>query len=139
MADAKGRDAILSYGGQGVSASTYVAIGNVKDVSHDLTATTIDATTRDDEGWTNNRKGLKSATITFNLKRDTTDATQSALEAAYYSDTIRVWLKDKLSSNSSKGFSGLFEITSWNIGEPVDDMQMIDVTAVNAGKITRVV
>jgi len=125
MADQKGIDGVLSVNG--------VEITDVQDVSYGMSAGTIDATSRDDAGWTNNKQGLKSASVTVTILRDHSAATFQTLQAAFMAGT-EITILDQASTGGS-GYTGSFIVSGFDNGEPIAGMQTTDVTLSNAGVV----
>lgn len=104
----------------------------VRDVNLDMTATEIDDTTRDDDGWASSRQGLKKWGATWQQVVKSGDAIHTTLLNAFKNRTvIAVSVK---SGTSAREVTGNVEVTKYSMSQPLDDKITVDVAVVGKGK-----
>lgn len=130
MANPLGMECKL-YRNTGSSESpTWTLIGNVRDVSFEMTSSEADVTTRGNAGWRAMRRGLKEASITFEMVWDTTDTNFSAIQSAYFAGTsIEFAVMDGLiTTNGSSGLRATMSVMSFSRQEPLEGAVTASVT-----------
>lgn len=117
-----------------------VKMGGIENVSVSIEATTIDLSTRDDEGWTNEAAGPRSATIDVQYFKNGADAAQEGLRDLFFSDEYDSKGFEVIctSGKSGKGVSGVFKITSMSETQNLQEGTACSITLKNCGKVTRV-
>lgn len=107
-------------------------VGRVGDLKLNIEMAKLDATTRDTPGWVANYPGLNDATIDFQLKYDPADATYQTLRTMVFGtarNTIPLAILD--GDKATSGTEGLWcdaMVFKFDKGEPVKDLQVVDVT-----------
>lgn len=117
-----------------------VKMGGIENVSVSIEATTIDLSTRDDEGWTNEAAGPRSATIDVQYFKNGADVAQEGLRDLFFSDEYDSKGFEVIctSGKSGKGISGIFKITSMSETQNLQEGTACSITLKNCGKVTRV-
>lgn len=127
MAILLGLDAKAFYGTAGTRAST--ALTNIKDVTVNLETGEADITTRASNGWRSTKATLKDGSVEFQMVWDDEDAGFSAIKDAYFdNEPIALLFLDKEGSGG-QGLDADFSITNFSKSEPLDEAQMVSVTA----------
>jgi predicted secreted protein len=122
MAFIKGKDCVIS-------STTSSTVINVKDVTLNITADTMEASTRNTSGWKEMCPALKSAEVSFDMIMDTTDTAMAALRAAFLADT-------ELTLTITEGgtaWSGTGYLTEFSTSEPLNDYVTISCKIVGSG------
>jgi len=118
--------------------STYVAIGQVKDISGPGTVRgTIEVTDHDSSGWREFVAGLRDGgDVTFTVGYDNANTQHAALLTSMGSDVVPTW---ELTLNMTSGtaiwtFAG--QVTAFNASTPVEGENTIDITIKVSGAAT---
>jgi len=120
------------------NAGTETAIAKVREATLTIEADTIDTTNFDTEGWAENIPSFRSWSVDAELLYVPEDTSQEDLEDALFANTpvtVVLYPKDEA---SAKGYKGQAYITSYEVGEPVDDAVTISVTLTGTGALTKV-
>lgn len=117
-----------------------VKMGGIENVSVSIEATTIDLSTRDDEGWTNEAAGPRSATIDVQYFKNGADVAQEGLRDLFFGDEYDAKGFEVVctSGKSGKGVSGVFKITAMSETQNLQEGTACSITLKNCGKVTRV-
>lgn len=118
--------------------STETALAKVKEATLSISADTIDTTNFDTDGWAENIPSFRSWSVDATLLYVPEDTTQEDLEDALFANspvTVVLYPKD---AASMKGYKGTAYITSYEVGDPVDDAVTISVTLTGSGALTKV-
>lgn len=114
-----------------VEAVTWTVLGNVRDVTLDLSKATADITARDNDGWRATVGTLKEGSIEFEMRWDPDETGFSEVKDAYFNDTLLPLLAldgDK-DTAGSEGLAANFSITDFSREEPLEDALSVSVTA----------
>lgn len=120
MAFIKGKDCVLNTGSE---------IINVKDVTLNITADTMEASTRNTNGWKELCPALKSAELSFDMIMDTTDTAMASLRTAFLADSV---LTITLTEGDTV-WSGSGYLTEFSTSEPLNDYVTISCKIVGSG------
>lgn len=104
----------------------------VRDTSVDMSADQIDVSDRDNNGWKSFISGLKDGqfTTTISLNPESTDYT--SLRNAWLNGTpigLGILFRDKEETDDNDGIVGLWTVSGWNVQQPLNDGQTVDITA----------
>jgi len=115
---------------EGISAFTD-ELGNVRDVTLNLSTDEADVTTRENDGWHQTLPTLKNCDVTFEMPNDTTRDGYKKIRAAWLGNkTIGLAVLSAAKDDAeAEGIVGDFGITDFSRGEPLADAQSISVTA----------
>jgi len=142
MAIPFGKDAVLYYSGTplatGTTATsligTWAEYDNVRDVTGNFSAETVDVTTRATAklGWAASAAVLNNGEISFNMPQTpvgTADTTFDAIRDAWLdkSEVTLVALTADVTTSGSQGLAANFSV-SMSQNQPVKDVQSWDVT-----------
>jgi len=140
MAIPFGKDAVLYYSASALSASTAAAAAswseydNVRDVTGNFSAETVDITTRATAklGWAASAAVLNTGEISFNMPQPAvgvTDTVFDAIRDAWLNKTevTLAALTGATSVSGSQGLAANFSV-SMSQNQPVKDVQSWDVT-----------
>ena len=105
-------------------------ISNARDVNVNLSKESLDATTRENDGWSQTAPGLKDGTIEFDMLWKPTDPNFSLLRDAWLNDTevFAAALDGAYDTVGSQGPAGAFVCTGFKRAEPVRDLMVASVT-----------
>jgi len=118
--------------------ATQTALAKVREATLTIEADTIDTTNFDTQGWAENIPSFRSWSVDAELLYVPEDASQEDLEDKLFANspvTIVLYPKD---AASAKGYKGSAYITSYEVGEPVDDAVTISVTLTGTGALTKI-
>jgi hypothetical protein len=127
-----GMDAKLYFCAAGIGGSpTWTLLGNVKNVTLNLTKGEADVTTRANSGWKATAGTLKEGSIEFEMMWDTADAGFTAIQQAYFNNTsIGIAAMDgDIATNGSQGLWADCMITDFSRDEPLEEAISVKVTA----------
>jgi predicted secreted protein len=109
-----------------------VTIAKARDADVDMSATEIDTTTRDDNGWKTFIQGLKEWGLSVGQIWVPTNAGLIVLRDAYFSgSTLAIQLRDP----DNHGYNGNVIVSGLTKGEPLDDVCTLDVTMKGTGAL----
>ena len=114
----------LYRGDAGSTASTLVV--NVKDVTLNLEQGEAESTTRAANGWKTYEPTLKEASVEFQINYDTENEDFSAFSEAFLTNTPLALL---VADHKGNDLDADFNITSFNIEQPLEDIVKVSVTA----------
>jgi hypothetical protein len=118
----------LNYKVGGASgAGNWTALDVAQDVSVSLTHSEADATTRGSGGWENTEITRRRLSVTWTMLWDTDDAGFQAIREAFLEREM-IGLQ-ALDEDGGSGPSGDFKITQFDIGQNMDDVSTVQVTA----------
>lgn len=98
---------------------------NVTDVTINLSAAQISATTRATAGWEAFIQGLKTGSVDFSMMYDADDADYQALHTAFMSGTAMSFF---FSDGEGNGLVGDYVITNFSESQPLNDAVSISVS-----------
>ena len=107
-------------------------IGKGRDVSLDMSATEIDTTKRDSDGWKEFIQGLKEWGATVDQLWVPTDTGLQTLRDAYLLGTE---LSAVFTDDDGWGFSGTVIVTGLGKPEPLDDAVALNATLKGTGAL----
>lgn len=123
MAKKAGFSCILYRGEAGAIATTEA--GNTANVTMNLSADTIDVTTRAAKGWRQYIQGLKNGSVDITIYYDTEDDSYTAFNTAFLNGTaISLFISD----GEGNGVDADFVVTGYTQSEPLEDKVSIDIT-----------
>lgn len=122
-----GIDGVLTYlaGGQD-QVGTYTEIDIVQDVTLTNERGEADITSRASGGYRETIGTVKDLTLEFSMHYDPTDAGFTAFKNAYDNNTILAI--QVLDGPSGEGYQADFRVTRFNINQPIENAQTVDVT-----------
>lgn len=124
MANKIGLEAKLLIGDPGATAAT--ELKNVKDVSLNLEKATADITTRAASGWRVKKATLKEASVEFEMNYDAEDAGFTSMISAFLGNSaVAIFVSD----GDGKGLDADWDITNFNIEQPLEEAISVSVTA----------
>ena len=140
MAIPFGKDAILYYSatalasGNGAGTATWVEYDNVRDVTGNFSAETVDVTTRATAklGWAASAAVLNTGEVSFNMPQPvigTADTTFDAIRDAWLNKTevALMALNGGQAVSGAQGLAANFSV-SMTQNQPIKDVQSWDVT-----------
>lgn len=123
MAKKAGFSCVLFRGEAGAIATTEA--GNTATVTMNLSADSIDVTTRAAKGWRQYIQGLKNGSVDITIYYDTEDDTYTAFNSAFLGGTaISLFISD----GEGNGLDGDFIVSGYTQNEPLEDKVSIDIT-----------
>lgn len=125
-----GRVGELAYkiGGQ-AAGGVYEVITNCKDVSYGGDTVEDDVTTRGSGKFTQTAAIRINLELTFQMVWDPGDAAFAAIQDAWYEqDVIAFRALDQAVGDNGKGWAFDAMVTSFSKAEPLDGVQLVDVT-----------
>jgi predicted secreted protein len=128
----RGMDAKLYFCAAGIGATpTWTLINNTKNVTLNLQKGEADVTTRGNNGWKATIGTLKEGSIEFEMVWDTTDAAFTAIQQAYFSDSVigLAVMDGPIATVGSQGLWADCAITDFSRDEPLEDAITVKVTA----------
>jgi hypothetical protein len=132
MAVKLGLDAKLYFCVAGIGGTpTWTLLGNVKNVTLNLQKGEADVTTRANQGWRATAGTLKEGTIEFEMVWDTADAGFTAIQTAYFNNTLigLAAMDGDITTNGSQGLWADCSIIDFSRDEPLEDAISVKVTA----------
>lgn len=114
-----------AFRGEVGSENPNTEMTNITDVTINLTANQINATTRATAGWEANIAGLKTGSVDFSIMYDKEDADYQALNAAFIAGTALAFF---FSDGAGNGLIGDFVVTNFSESQPLNDAVSIAVT-----------
>ena len=128
MAHKLGKDAAINYkvGGQ-TGGGAWITLGNVMDVTLDLSTSEADVTTRNNKGWKATVAAIKDGSVDFDMVWDTTDAGLTAIKDAFLANGV-IGLQ-VFDGPSGEGLQADWMITSFSRTEPLEEAIKVSVTA----------
>ena len=131
MAEKLGNEGVIYYE-VGVGTDSWRMILKVRNNDLTMSASEIDTSTRNNDGWKTSRAGMKTWGASFDMLYDTANEGWLELKQAFWDNTrIHVKIVD---STDGEGIIGYANVTQFDRGEPMDDMMTTAVTLVNATK-----
>ncbi|WP_428937766.1 phage tail tube protein [Fontivita pretiosa] len=127
-----GLDAKLYFCVAGIGGTpTWTLLGNVKNVTLNLQKGEADVTTRANQGWRATAGTLKEGTIEFEMVWDTADAGFTAIQQAYFNNTLigLAAMDGDITTNGSQGLWADCSIIDFSRDEPLEDAISVKVTA----------
>ena len=129
MATVLGLSGKLYYQTDGVDGSAgWVELGNTRDLTITMERGEADVTRRSANGWRQRVGTLAEMTFEFEMVWDPTDAGFSAIRSAFLAAT-EIGLR-ALDQDGGEGFQGDFAITNFSKSEPLEEAQIVNVSAV---------
>lgn len=115
---------------EGVAPTGLTEMGNIKDLTINLSKGESDATTRKNKGWEATLPTLKSGQLQFQMQWDPADASFAAVFKAWSTDsTIAIAALD--GDKATVGTEGLwadFAVIGFEKSEPLKEAQSVSVT-----------
>lgn len=106
-------------------------VPNVRDVTLNFTKTEADVTTRGGNGWRQIVAALKDATLEFEMVYDTADADFTALQTAFFANTV-IAMAILDGGSATVGTQGLwadFMIVGFEKSQPLEGAMTVRVSA----------
>ncbi len=136
MADKLGLECKLYHAGELLSDTVtpetagWQEIGNVRDLTLNLSKGEADVTKRENNGWEAIRGTLKSGSIEFDMLWDTEDAAFTALKDAYLNDTdvALAAMSGPIATSGEQGLVANFQVTGFNRNEQLREGVTVSVT-----------
>lgn len=137
-----------SLSSDGIVKVGTVKLGGFKSGSFTIDADTVDNSTRDDQGWTANLPGKRSATVELTYSKLETDPCQVGIRETYLLGTETggestfqkkaVEIEFRSTADSTTGIKGTFILTSYSESQE-SDSSAIECTASfsNIGAVTK--
>lgn len=112
------------------AAPVWDEIGNVKDLTLNMTKSAVDITTRASGGFVENIDGLIDATVDFSMVWDSTDTDFTAIQTAFLAKTsIEFLVLDGGSAvDGAQGLRATMMIEGFTRNETLGEALMVDVT-----------
>lgn len=128
MAVRIGKQCKLYIGTAGTQANTL--IGNVRDVTLNLSRDEIDASARDSGEWEEVVSSLMAGEIGFQMRWNTSDANFTTIRTAFLAGTpIAILVMDDFKTVvGATGLDADVTILNFTIGQPLRDMVTVDIT-----------
>jgi len=104
--------------------------GNVMDVTINVDAEFVDATTRSEasQGFASRINVLNGGQVTFDMRWDTVDLFFTELQTAWKTKvSIPIWFSDKEIAAGAQGLAANWSV-GFNIQQPLRDVQKVSVT-----------
>ena len=113
-----------------VEAVSWTVMGNVRDVTLDLSTAEADITARDNDGWRATVATLKEGSVEFEMRWDPSEAGFEAAKDAYFNNTLLslLVLDGDKDTSGSQGLAANFSITDFSRSEPLEDALSVSVT-----------
>lgn len=111
---------------------TYESLGGGKDGTLNRSVSTIDATTRDSNGWKENEVGLKEWSFEMDGLITKDDNCYAKLEQAFMTDK-KIHLQ--IATPSGNKYEGQAIITDFPIGMPFSDAATYSISATGDGEL----
>lgn len=124
-----GRDCKLYIGTAGTQAATLV--GNVRDVTLNMTRAPVDASARESNDWEEVVVGMKATSVSFQMRtKVTADTNMTTLETAYIDGTpVAALVLDGLkTAPGARGLDADVVVTAFNRGQPLNGWVTADIT-----------
>jgi len=120
-----GYEAVLYYNTGTDVAPVWAPIETVRDVTVNMEANDVDDTSRTTNGWRSRKQGLKQWGSDFEMIYETSSVAWQAVRASFFSgDTIEILALDQdISIDGAEGLRGAVEVTNFEKGEPLEDVQ----------------
>lgn len=120
-----GREGKLYYGVAESNPTT--ELKNVRNLSMKLTASDVDVTTRDNDGWRATATGLRECSLDFEIVWKPDDPAFEAIRDAYLTnDRIALKILDKV---GGQGPWGDFTISGFDCNQDLEEAIKVSVTA----------
>lgn len=130
MAKVKGIDFLLSVDTSATEVPSYTAVAGQRSATLNRSAETLDATSKDTDGWKESEVGFMEWSIEADGIFTTDQAGFTALEDAFMS---REKVQVQLAMPSGAAYSGFAFITDFPIEAPYDDMATYSITLQGTG------
>ena len=126
-----GMNAKIYQGLADAALGSLTLMGNVKDVTLNLTAAEADVTSRANSGWKSVAAALREASVDFQMVWKPADAGFTAIKDAYLAGTVveLAVLDQDRATTGAQGLKGNFSISSFTREEPLEGGIMVSVTA----------
>lgn len=130
MSNPLGMECKLYHNTGTYESPTWIEITNVRDVNFDLNSSEADVTTRGNNGWRALRRGLKEASVTFEMIWDTADTNFEAIQEGYFDGTsIEVAVMDgPIATAGSEGLRATMSVLTFSRQEPLEGAVTASVT-----------
>ncbi|MBQ8992932.1 MAG: phage major tail protein, TP901-1 family [Turicibacter sp.] len=115
------------------SEGVHEALGGGKDGTLNRSASTIDTTTRDSNGWKENEVGLKEWSFEMDGLMVMNDACYKKLEQAFMNDKK---IEIKIVTPTGAKYEGRAVIADFPVGMPFSDVATYSVSATGDGALT---
>lgn len=126
-----GMGASIYQGTTGAVLGSLTEMTNVRDVTLNMEAGEADYTTRANAGWRATAPTLREMSVDFEMVWKPGDSGFDAIRAAFLAnDTLELAILDQDRAESgAQGPKGSFSITSFNRGEPLEEVITVSVSA----------
>lgn len=116
------------YGVAGATATNI--LGNMKDVTLNLSTGESDVTTRSNAGWRAMAATLKEGSIEFKMVWDTADLGFAAIKDAWFNSTpiALAFFDTTPGTGDASGLDADFTVTNFTRNEPLEEAVTVDVT-----------
>lgn len=114
----------------GAAPTNLTEMGNIRDLTLNLSKGEADASTRAGNGWETILAALKSGQVQFGMIWDTADTTFAAIFKAYMTDAniAMAFLDGDKATVGSQGLWADFAVIGFEKSEPLKDAQTVQVT-----------
>jgi hypothetical protein len=126
-----GMDAKLYFCAAGIGGTpAWTILANVKNVTLNLQKGEADVTTRANNGWKATAATLKEGSIEFEMVWDTADAGFTALENAYFANSVIgiAAMDGDIAGNGSQGLWADCQVIDFSREEPLEEAITVKVT-----------
>jgi predicted secreted protein len=130
-----GYEAVLYYNNGTSESPTWLPIDTVRDVTVTMEANDVDDTSRTTNGWRSRKQGLKQWGSDFEMIYETSNTAWQLVRASFFNGTpIEILALDQdISVDGAEGLRGSVEITNFEKGEPLEDVQTNSTTFAGNG------
>jgi len=136
MSEYLGRIATLEVSTDG--GTTWLTVGEAKDLALSLPQDLHDATTYSDDIWKVDLRGHRQVTLTYTCQYDKADAGQLALISSYFSGTgIRHRVRPEGNTSTAKEFEFDSNFNSLEISPPTQGISELSVDVQSTGTVTQ--
>lgn len=137
MGSKVGHEYKLYIGADGGAIGTAATLfGEIRDVTVQMDATEVDATTRANDGWRDIQPGLKTWGMEFDLVIKGGDTTRETIEGFF--DSAAKFPIKVLDGAGGEGFQALASVGNWGEDQPLDDVVVKHVKFLGRGKPERI-
>ncbi len=118
------------------STTSPTSIGELTDVTLNISMSPIDATSHDSSGWEENIAGNKSWGGSASHFFVDANASQESVRDALLNDTKLAFEFQPIGSSTGQTYNGDGRITDWSQAAPTDDANAVDIEFVGTAAIS---
>lgn len=121
---------LASADAAGVDLLTWAEMGNLKDVTLNLSNDEADITTRANNGWKATMSTLKDGSVEFEMLWDTEDPNFTKIRNAWFTSgqLSAMFLSGGMNVEGSEGLVSNFSVTQFTRNEPLGEAVSVSVT-----------